>query len=139
MSDAGRIEQFAEISVARGSAFAGLAIFTFMIGLSWDMALASKVGGVLALLMSVVLTVKGQRALRRPVRNTELWSMLDRGDRPAAATAQRVVGAALRTCYLRFALHAACLSIVLLTLSFSLQLVARPTVELASIDQQLER
>jgi hypothetical protein len=121
MVEADRIERLAEISVARGCAFAGLAIFTFMIGLSWDMALASKVGGLLVLLVCMVLTVKAHRALRRPVHNTELWMMLG-SDLPSAPVAQRVLGAALRSCYLRFALHAATLSIVLLILSLGLQL-----------------
>ena len=132
MVEADRIERLAEIIVARGCAFAGLAILTFMIGLSWDMALASRVGGLLVLLVSMVLSVKAHRALRRPVRNTELWMMLG-SEVPSLTVAQRLLGAALRACYLRFALHAATLSIVLLILSFGLQLCVQPAVELASL------
>jgi hypothetical protein len=39
------IEELGEISVARGCGLAALAIGTFMVGLSWDMVLAAKVGG----------------------------------------------------------------------------------------------
>ena len=117
------IEVLAEISVARGCGFAAIAILTLMVGLSWDMVLASKVGGLLVLFGCMVLIVKAQRALRRPVRNTELWIMLDQGHRPSATFAQRVIGRILQTCYLRFALHAASLSAGLLALSATLQLL----------------
>jgi len=116
------IEVLAEISVARGCGFAALAILTLMVGLSWDV-LASKVGGLLVLFGCMVLIVKAQRALRRPVRNTELWMMLGQGHRPSATFAQRVIGGILQTCYLRFALHAASLSAGLFALSVTLQLL----------------
>jgi hypothetical protein len=130
------IEHLAEVSVARGCAFAALAIGTFMVGLSWDMALAAKVGGFLLLSVCVILLGKAHRALSRPVHKTELWLMLDRCDRPTDAHAQRIIGPVLRTCYLRFALHAVCLSVSLLTLSLSLQLHRGPTDEVASIVQR---
>jgi hypothetical protein len=116
-----RIELLAEISVARGCGFAGLAILTFMLGLSWDMALASEVGGALILGVCMILIIKGHVAPNRPVRKTELWMMLDQGDRPNPAIAQRVIGPVLHTCYLRFALHAAALSASLLAFSACLQ------------------
>ena len=134
-----KIEEVAEISVARGCGFAALAILTLMIGLSWDMMLASKVGGGLVLLVCMVLIVRARGALRQPVRNTELWMMLDACERPDPAVAQRVLGAALRTCYLRFALHAICLSIVFLTLSLSMHLVGKPAPEFAFVDHRAER
>jgi len=117
------IERFAEISIARGCAYAALAILTFMLGLSWDMVLATKVGGTLILAVSVILILKGHTAPNRPVRKTELWSMLERDNRPAPAIAQRVIGPVLHTCYLRFALYAARLSAGLLAMSLTLQLL----------------
>jgi hypothetical protein len=45
------IEELAEISIARGCGFAALAIATLTVGLSWDMVLAAKTGGLLALLV----------------------------------------------------------------------------------------
>lgn len=114
------IEEQAEICVARACGFAALAIFTFMLGLSWDLALACKTGGVLVLAVSLILIVKGLRAADRPVRKTELWMTLEPNLRPNAVVAQRVLGAILRTCYLRFALHAASVSVWLLGVSLAL-------------------
>jgi hypothetical protein len=129
------IEELGELSVARGCGLAALAIATFMVGLSWDMVLAAKVGGLLVLFVCAVLLVKAQRALSRPVERTELWSMLDCNERPGAAYAQRMIGSVLRTSYLRFALHAACLSASLLALSLSLQLHRGPAHETIAVMQ----
>ena len=129
------IEELAEISIARGCGFAALAIATLVVGLSWDMVLAAKTGGLLALLVCGVLVGKAWRAIGRPVAKTELWLMLNRSERLNAAYAQRVIGSVLRTCYLRFALHAACLSASLLALSLSLQLHRGPTNEVMAIMQ----
>ena len=114
------IEEQAEICVARACGFAALAVFTLMVGLSWDMAVASKTGGVLVLAASLVLVFKGLRAADRPVRNTELWMSLDPVLRPNATVAQQVLGPILRDCYLRFAFRAASLSVWLLSLSLAL-------------------
>lgn len=119
-----RIESLAEISIARGCGFAALAIFTFMVGLSWDMALACKVGGLLVLLVCLILTVKAQHAPRRPVCKTELWMMLDGSHRPSADLAQCIIGPVLHVCYLRFALYAAGLAAALLALSLALQVLS---------------
>jgi hypothetical protein len=118
-----KIELLAEISVARGCGFAALAILTFMLGLSWDMEMASRVGGMLVFFVCVCLLLKARLAQERPVHKTELWMMLERGDRPNRAIAQRVVGPVLQTCYLRFALHSAAVSAGLLAVSVTLQLV----------------
>jgi hypothetical protein len=123
-----RIEALAEVSVARGCGFAGLAILTLMLGLSWDFALACKVGGLLTLFVCLVLAAKAGLALRRPVRNTELWMLLERRDRPHPELAQSILGQALRTCYLRFALNAALLAVALLSTSLVLD-NARPDAD----------
>jgi hypothetical protein len=133
------IELLAETCVARGCGFAALAIVTFMVGLSWDLGLACQVGGLLTLLVCAVLIAKAWRALFRPVRKTELWQMLDRGDRLRPQVAQRVIGVALRHCYLRFALHAASASIILLALSSVLQLLCEPPQQLALAGLWLEQ
>jgi hypothetical protein len=129
------IEELAEISIARGCGFAALAIATLMVGLSWDMVLAAKTGGLLALLVCVVLVGKAWRALGRPVAKTELWLMLHRSERPRAPGAQHIIGSVLRGCYLRFALHAACVSASLLALSVGLQLNRSPGVEVIALRQ----
>lgn len=132
-----RIRFLAGLSVARGCGFAGLAILTLMVGLSWDVPLACKVGGLLSLLVCIVLLLKAACAPYRPVRKTELWMMLEPDQRPAAAVAQRVMSATLQTCYLRFALIAAGLSAALLSLSIALQLGAAPFQVQISSHQRL--
>lgn len=117
-----RIERLAEISVARGCGFAGLAIATFMLGLSWDMMLATKVGGLLLFLVCLVLLLKAWHAERRPHRTTELWGMLEESERPPAAIAQQVTSAALKQCYLRYARRTAGLAAILLAISLTLGL-----------------
>jgi hypothetical protein len=118
-----RIQQLAETSVARGCGFAGLAIFAFMVGLSWDIVLAARAGGLLCLLVCMVLIVKALLSPGRPHQKTELWLMLDRQDRPPSSIAQRAISSALRECYWQFALHTACLAAALLASSICLQLL----------------
>jgi hypothetical protein len=62
-----RVEYLAELSVARGCGFAALAILTLMVGLSWDAALACRLGGVLVLLVCALLLLKAWRAPYRPI------------------------------------------------------------------------
>jgi hypothetical protein len=105
-----RVQELAWISVARGCGFAALAIFTFMIGLSGDMAAAFKAGGILTLIASLVLLVKGWQAPARPYKRTEVWVMLQPDERPHAALAQTLIGETLRRTYMMFALHSAMLA-----------------------------
>jgi hypothetical protein len=105
-----RVQQLAWVSVARGCGFAALAIFTFMIGLSGDMAAAFKAGGILTLIASLVLLVKGWQAPARPYKRTEVWVMLQPDERPHAALAQTLIGETLRRTYMMFALHSAMLA-----------------------------
>jgi hypothetical protein len=131
------IEEQAEICVARGCGFAALGIATLMVGLSWDMVLASKIGGLLTLAACMILLLKAHRAPHRPVRRTELWMTLEPDVRPNVAIAQRVVGAVLRECYLRFALHAAALGAATLTLSLGLHVTRRVPELLSALDAHI--
>ena len=117
-----QIEEVAEICVARGCGFAALGILTLILGLSWDMTLASKIGGLLVLAACLVLILKAYNAVTRPVQRTELWMVLDPRYRPAPAFAQRMIGQTLQVCYFRFALHAAFLSAALFSISLLLSL-----------------
>jgi hypothetical protein len=102
-----RIEACAEASVARGCGFAWLAIITFMVGLSWDLPLAGKVGGMLAMLVCAVLLVKRARVQVRPYGRTEVWLMLSERERPGPEIAQMVISSALGVTYLKYAAKAA--------------------------------
>lgn len=106
-----RIEGLATVSVGRGCGFAALGIATFVIGLAHEPDLAFRAGGLLFLLVCFTLLLRAWHARRRPYRSTELWVMLQPMERPQAAIAQQVISMALREAYLRFALHAAWLSV----------------------------
>ena len=116
------IEQAALVSIARGCGFAGLGIFTFMVGLSWDPALAFKAGGLATLLTCAVLIIKAHNALTKPYKHTELWIILPSNLRPGAEVAQKVIGTALREVCLLFATQAALLSAAMLFISVILSL-----------------
>ena len=118
-----RLQQAAEISVARGCGFAALAIFTFMVGFAGDIRLSLAVGGCMALLATFVLVIKALNTERTSYKRTEVWIMLEPEDRPLPEVAQKVIGQALREVYLRFAIHAAKLALGLLAASFLIRLV----------------
>lgn len=105
-----QIEQAALLSIARGCGFAALGILTFMTGLSWDPALAMKAGGLMTFLTCAVLILKGFNARRRPYKQTELWIILPKEQRPRPEVAQQVIGNILRDVCFRFAQQAALLS-----------------------------
>jgi hypothetical protein len=109
-----RIQRLARISVARGCAFAGLAIATLMVGLSGDMVAALEAGGILSLLVCVTLLAKAWLSGLRSYKSTEVWLMLRAEDRPDSAIAQELIGTALRDTCLRFAYYAAGLAAGLL-------------------------
>ncbi|MDX2154984.1 MAG: hypothetical protein SFW09_00625 [Hyphomicrobiaceae bacterium] len=105
-----RIEELANLSVARGCGFAALAILTFFIGMSADLTIALKSAGVLSLLVCAVLLLKAGAVHRQPYRNTEVWIMLKPAERPEAAVAQEIISSVLKDAYLRFAKQAALLA-----------------------------
>lgn len=117
-----KVEELALISVARGVGFAALAIATLMLGLSSDLQTSLKAGGILTLITSLTLLMKGLMAPQRDYKRTEVWIMLDPNDRPSAALAQDLIGDALKRTYLNFARHAALISGGLLLLAMVLNL-----------------
>lgn len=117
------IEKFAEFSVARACGFAALAIFTLMIGFAWHPAMSFQTGGLLTLLTAAVLLLKGINARKKPYNTTELWIILPKEQRPVPEIAQRLIGNVLRDVYLRFALHAAILSALMLSTALILSML----------------
>lgn len=113
-----RIEDTANVSVARGCAFGLLAIFTFMIGLVGDPHLALRSGGFLSLLMCMILVLCAWHAPHKHYKSTETWLMLPRDVRPHPEIAQRIISRVLRDAFYRFAIHAAWLAVGFLALSF---------------------
>ena len=108
-----KLREAAFLSVGRAVGFSGLAIFTFMIGLSIRPVLALKAGGVLLLILLFALLLKAYRLPFTDYRNTETWLILNKEDRPDERFAGIVINAALRDAYFSFARWAAGLAAVL--------------------------
>jgi hypothetical protein len=111
----------ANVSVGRACGFAGLGIFCLMFGLSFEPALAARAGGVLCAILAAVLFLYALRAPIRPYKRTELWTILQKADRPPAAVAQKIIGEILRETYLRFARQTAILSAALWVAALALE------------------
>lgn len=107
------MRQIAYTNVLRACGFGSLAIFTVMIGLSFEPRAAFEAGGFLTLLMTAILIYKACEARTRPFRRTELWLYLPETHRPPEAVAQRVSSSILRETYLVFAKWTALIAIVM--------------------------
>lgn len=107
------LNNLAFLSVARASGFALLGIVCVMAGAAYDVAIAFMSGGILSLLTCAVLLSKASIAFTTPYKRTEVWVLLDPGDRPKAEIAQRLIGSTLHQLYLRFAHNFAMLSVLL--------------------------
>jgi hypothetical protein len=109
-------------TVLRACAFGSLAIFCFMVGLSFAPRIAFQTGGALTMLMTGVLLLKAIEARWKPYRRTEMWLYLPKEERPPAAAAQQLTSAVLRETYLTFAMWTSLIAIVMwgLALVFSL-------------------
>lgn len=121
-----RIERVAQVSVARACGFGALAILTFMVGLSGDLAVSLKAGGILSLVMCFVLLLKAWYATARNYKQTEIWLMLAPQERPHSAIAQQVISTVLRETFLYFAMHAAFASILFLGGAMVYGLISHP-------------
>jgi hypothetical protein len=88
--------------------------------LSFDPGLAARTGGVLGLIMTGVLIVKAQLAVRFPYKRTETWLMLAERDRPPKAVAQSVIGKTLHNVFLEFARYSAIATVLMLAAAFLL-------------------
>jgi hypothetical protein len=119
-----KVEELALISIGRGVGFAALGIGTLMLGLSADLLNCLKAGGILTLMTSLVLLMKGFRAPQKDYKRTEVWIMLSPAERPSATVAQGMIGEVLKRTYLTFAFHAALISGGLLVLATLLSLAA---------------
>ncbi len=116
------IQHAAFVSVGRGCAFAGLAVFVMMAGLSFDPLLAARTAGYGCLIITVVLVLNAMRARYRPFKRTETWIILPKDKRPPEAVAQRLVGETLRETYLWFAQQGAMISAFVWATALAMQL-----------------
>jgi hypothetical protein len=104
-------------TVLRACAFASLAIFCVMIGLSFLPRTAFQAGGFLSILMTLVLVLKAHEARTKDHRRTEMWLYLPKESRPPQALAQKLVSTLMREIYLQFASWTAMISIVMWTIA----------------------
>lgn len=118
-----RIRHLALLSISRGCAFAGIAIVTLMVGLSYDPVMMTQAGAISLTIAAVVLRLFAMAAPRRNPRRTEIWIMLDPGDVPPADVAQRVIGKALAEIYLLFSRWTLVSGLTLWGLSILLRLI----------------
>jgi hypothetical protein len=109
------IRRIAYETVLRACAFASLAIFCVMIGLSFLPRTAFQAGGFLTIAMTFVLVLKAYEARTKNHRQTELWLYLPKELRPPQAHAQRTISMIMRETYLVFARWTALISIIMWT------------------------
>ena len=100
-------------TVLRACAFGSLAIFCFMVGLSFAPRIAFQTGGTLTLLMTGILALKALEARWKSYRRTEMWLYLEKAHRPPEAVAQQITSAVLRETYLTFAMWTSLVAIVM--------------------------
>ena len=104
-------------TVLRACAFASLAIFCVMIGLSFLPRSAFQTGGFLSMVMTLVLVLKAHEARTKDHRRTEMWLYLPKESRPPPAVAQKMISMLMREIYLLFARWTAIISIVMWTIA----------------------
>jgi hypothetical protein len=117
------VERAAYLSVGRACGFGALAIFCFVVGLSYDPNLAAKAGGILCLLMTAILLMRAASAPTRPYKATETWLMLENADRPSEQIAQQVIGSALRNAYFWYARSTAMVTALLVVIAMLLPIL----------------
>ncbi len=97
------IRRLADVSVARGCAFAALAVACVMVSLTATPARVFEAGGFGALLTSMALVLKAQYARPDQYKRTEVWIMLDKAERPPEGVAAALITDARREAMLRWA------------------------------------
>ena len=117
------MRRVAYATVLRACGFASLAIFCFMVGLSFLPRLAFQMGCTLTMLMTGILFVKALGARTKPYRRTEMWLYLPKEQRPPAASAQQLTSVVLRETYLTFALWTSIVAIAMWAIAFGFALV----------------
>lgn len=101
-----RIRYCANLSVMRACGFGVLAIFTVVVGLSADPALAVRMAALLFTLMTSILLLLAWRAPFKPYRKREVWIMLDGHHGLPEHRAHEAISAVMRETFLTYAGHA---------------------------------
>jgi hypothetical protein len=117
------MRRIAHETVQRACLFGSLAIFCFMVGMSFQPKLAFQIGGTFTTLMALILMYKAREALTKDYRKTEMWLYLEQHQRPPAAVAQWASGMVLRDTYLTFALWTAAIAVVMWVIALGLSFI----------------
>jgi hypothetical protein len=112
------LRRIAYETVLRACGFGSLAIFCFMVGLSFEPRIAFQAGGTLTMIMTGVLFIKAFEARTKPYQRTELWLYLSQDQRPPAGVAQRITGTVMRETYLTFALWTSMVAVAMWAIAF---------------------
>jgi uncharacterized membrane protein YdfJ with MMPL/SSD domain len=115
-----KLRQAAFLSIGRAVGFSGLAIFTVMVGLSFEPLTAFTSGGILVLVVLAVLLLQLQRIPSTNYRTTETWLLLDQQDRPDERQAAQAIKEALREAYIWFARWTAAIAALFWTCAIAL-------------------
>lgn len=119
------IRRIAFETTLRGCAFAFLAIFCIMVGLSFWPDRAFRAGGILTLLMTAILLIKAREALHKPYRRTEMWLYVPKDEKLPEAYAQWAFSTVLHETYLQFAYWTSAISLVMLILALGFSIIGR--------------
>jgi hypothetical protein len=117
-----RMRRIAFQTVQRACLFGALAIFCLMVGLSYELRLAFKVGGTMTILMAGVLIYKAREARTKPYRKTEMWLYMPKHYRPPDDYAQWASATVLRETYLNFALWTSAIAVAMWAIALVLSL-----------------
>jgi hypothetical protein len=110
-------------TVLRACAFASLAIFCVMIGLSFMPRSAFQAGGFLSMVMTLVLLLKAWEARTKDHRHTEMWLYLPKENRPPRNYAQQTISVVMREAYFLFARWTSLISVVMWTIALFFSLL----------------
>lgn len=98
-----RIRRLANLSVARGCAFALTGISVFVLGLSGEPSLAIRSAAILLTLLAVVLWHRGRFADDVHYRRREVWLLMGRSHDLPEDRLHRVISGVMREVYLTYA------------------------------------
>jgi len=119
-----RIERLASIVVWRGFGFCWLAIAAAMSGLIFDLALACRIGALMALVLALVLQLKAETYHRiKRITESEVWILLGAEGRPSKDLARRLIVPAMRGELREKALYSAVMGGGLLLISVILRVL----------------
>jgi hypothetical protein len=108
------IKRLADLSIARGCGFAALAVACVMISLAGNLGSVFEAGGIGCLLTATALILKAHYASPATFKQTEVWIMLDKRERPADDIAAVWITEARRLALLTWANRMTWAAVVLL-------------------------